>query len=908
MRVVVRYILLLLLLVAVGCSDKHKDVAQQPFDFSFAEGTPSVAEFGAEGGTLTVQFSSFYGWVAQPSDEWILVEPNSGTSSSTEFVVTIPANQTKDERDGSVTLHLSNGEQHSFAIHQLCAEFFDHNGEESYEVSFEESMIAIPIRTNIEYSVVIEDKWLSVADTRAIEEGDLTLVVEENLYFAPRTTFVEIVDYKGDVQHKFSVTQEAVSCRNNEIIYITKDNAEITLGNKAGFGSSFESNTHNGVYGRISFVADISAIANGAFTGCDNLVAVIVPDRITAIGREAFKDCAALVSFRLPKNLIHIGVEAFSGCSLLSSVNIPTKLLSIGESAFDGCANIGQVIVDNLELWFGIDFGNESANPLYQGAKLCLNSNIGVTLTEIVVPNSVTEIRDYALCGYQSLSSLKLHSKIASVGKRALYGCTGALYIESSVVNTKVDGESLFYGSKFSKIVIDYPILSIGDYTFADMECLTEVVIPKTVTRIGDSAFRGCSAITALEIPSSVVKFGVAPFEGCSGKITLHCGIPDCNYTNENFLYGATFSEIVVGDSVTYIGRHGFYGYDKAKIFRLGCSVSAIGVEAFGGCTGEIVVANSLPSSRVKTNGALYGSKFSRVTLLSSVATIGTNALYGCEGELVIECNIPSSTIASQSPFYGSNFSTVVLRDIESIGDYAFCGYTSLREIALPATLRTIGNNAFQRCSNLRSISLPDGLSSIGDYAFAGCSALEELHIPDNVTSVGSYALYNCSGITRIVVGKGVVTFGQNIFYGVSGELEINASLPSVDSNVASALYGANFTKIIFGDMATTLGTYAVSSCQNLSEIVLGCGIQQMESCAIYDCPALSRVRINAIAPPAIYYYSAYKNNASLPTSVALKISVPSAAFDTYTSFSIGKPGRCAAENWSYFKGSIIAE
>ena len=908
MRVIVRYILLLLLLVVVGCNDKEKEVVQQPFDFSFAEGTPSVAEFDADGGSLTVQFSSFYGWVAQPSDEWITVEPNSGTSSSTEFVVSISANQTKDERSGSITLHLSNGEQHTLAIHQLCAEFFDHKGEESYNVPFEESTITIPIRTNIEYSVEIADKWLSVVDVRAIEEGNLTLVAEENLYFAPRTTFVEIIDYKGGVQHRFSVTQEAVSCRNNEIIYITNDNAEITLGNKAGFGSSFQSNTHNGVYGRISFVADISAIANNAFSGCENLIAIIMPDRITAIGREAFKECSALASLSLPKNLLHIGVQAFSGCSTLSDINIPTKLLSIGESAFEGCNNIGQIVIESIELWFGIAFGNESANPLYQGGHLCLNSNIGAAITEIVVPNSITEIRNYTLCGYKTLSSLKLHSKITSIGKRALYGCTGTLYIDCPIASNNSEDEGMFYGSKFSKIVINYPILSIGDYTFADMDCLSEVVIPQSVTRIGNGAFRGCSAIKELEIPSSVVIFGTAPFEGCSGKITLNCGIPDCTYTNENFLYGAAFSEIVIGDSVTYIGRHGFYGYDKAKLFRLGSSVSAIGVEAFSGCTGEIIVANSLPSSRVRTNGALYGSKFSRVTLLPSVATIGTNALYGCEGELVIECNIPNSTITSQSPFYGSNFSTIVLRDIESIGDYAFCGYTSLCEISLPATLRTIGKNAFQRCSNIRNLTLPEGLLSISDYAFAGCSTLEELHIPDSVTSIGSYALYNCSGLSRTTIGKGVTAFGQNIFYGATGEIEIHSSLPSVESNVASALYGANFTKATFGDAVSSLGSYAISSCQQLSEVVLGNGIQQMESCTIYDCPALSQVRMKAVTPPAIYYYSAHKNNASLPTSNALKIAVPTAAFDAYTSFATGKPGRSAAENWYYFKSAIIAE
>ena len=908
MRVAVRYILILALLLAVGCGDKHKEVAQQPFDFSFAEGTPSVAHFEADGGSLTVQFNSFYNWVAQPSDEWIVVKPNSGTSATTEFVATITANPTKDERDGTITLHLSNGEQHSLSIHQLCSGFFDYGGEESYSVPREEAIIEIPFRSNIDYKVSPSDSWISVVDTRAIEEGNITLKVAENLYFAPRTGYVEILDSEGEVLHKLPIAQEAVYCRNNEILYLTNDNAAITLGNKAGFGSTFQSNTHNGTYGRIAFAGDINAIANNAFNGCSNLLTVIMPDRITAIGREAFKDCSGLTSIGLPKNLIHIGVQSFAGCTLLQNLDIPTKLLSIGESAFEGCENAGKITIESIESWLNISFGNESANPLYQRGYLCLNSNVGATLTDIVVPSSITKIKDYALCGYQQLSSLKLHSKIASIGKRALYGCTGELQLDCPISSSYTDGDNPFYGSQFTKIAINYPIFTIGDYTFADMKQLNEVTLPITVTHIGSGAFKGCSSLTDLEIPASVVSFGKAPFEGCGGKLTINCGIPECIYAEEHFLLGASFSEIVVGDSVTHIGRHGFYGYDKAKHFHLGSSVSAIGTEAFSGCTGEIVVTCSLPSSRVGTNGALYGSKFSRITLSPTVSSIGTNALYGCEGELIVECTIPYASTATASPFYGSKFSTITLLDVESINDYAFYGYDSLQSIVLPASLKHIGNNAFQRCSNLTTISFADQLTSIGDYAFAGCIALEQLRIPDSVTSIGSYALYNCTKLAQTYIGKGVTTFGQNVFYGATGEIEINSSLPSVEDNISSIFYGANFTKIVLGDAATTIGTYAIASCSKLTEVVLGSGITQLESCAIYDCPALTQVRPLAATPPAIYYYSAYKNNASLPTSNSLKIAVPAATFEAYTSYTSGKPGRTAPQNWYYFKSAITAE
>ena len=908
MRRVVRYILILSLLLEVGCSYRHKETPLQPFDFSFAEGTPLTSEFEADGGTLVVEFNSFYNWVAQSSAEWIDIKTNSGTRSTTEFVATIAKNATKEERDATITIHLSNGEQHSLAIHQLCSGFFDHEGEESYNVTYEENLITIPIRTNIEYSVSISDQWLSVVESRAIEEGSITLKVEENLYFAPRTTFVEILDGEGDILYKFTVSQEAVSCHNNEIIYLTSDNAPITLANKAGFGSTFQSNTHNGVYGRISFESEISAIANNAFSGCSNLMAVIMPDRVTAIGREAFKDCSALASVKIPKRLIYIGSCAMENCSNLSNINIPSKLHSIGESAFLGCENLAKIYVEDIEMWLGISFKNEQANPLCNGGMLYLNINSGAAITDIVIPDAITEIGNYAFYGYSSLTSLTLHSKIESIGTRALYGCGGELHINCPIANAELDAENAFYGSRFSKIVIGTPVSYIGNYSFANMNYLTEVVIAGSVMSIGDGAFKGCNAISELTVPSSVISFGKAPFEGCTGKLTLNCGIPDCTYVDEHFLHGALFSEIVVGEGVTYIGRYGFYGYNKAEVFRLGGSVSAIGVEAFGGCTGELFVECSLPSSRVTTNGALSGSKFSRITLTPSVQSIGTNALFGCEGELVVECAIPHSSTATASPFYGSKFTTIKLLVAESISDYAFSGYASLQNIILPETLTAIGKNAFQRCSGLETVILPGRLCSIGDYAFAGCSALKEISIPDSVESIGSYALYDCAALARTAIGKGVLTFGQNVFYGATGEIEINSSLPSAENNTASAFYGANFTKITFADAAETLGTYAISSCPKLTEVVLGSGITQMESCAIYNCSALSKIGLLATVPPAIYFYSTYKDNAALPMSDSVKISVPTTAFEVYTSFTSGKPGKCAPENWYYFKSAIITE
>jgi hypothetical protein len=67
---------------------------------------------------------------------------------------------------------------------------------------------------------------------------------------------------------------------------------------------------------------------------------------------------------------------------------------------------------------------------------------------------------------------------------------------------------------------------------------------------------------------------------------------------------------------------------------------------------------------------------------------------------------------------------------LTSIGEYAFCGCSSLTSIELPAGLTSLGDAAFDGCSSLTSIELPAGLTSLGEGAFAGCSSLTSIELP----------------------------------------------------------------------------------------------------------------------------------------------------------------------------------
>lgn len=109
-------------------------------------------------------------------------------------------------------------------------------------------------------------------------------------------------------------------------------------------------NSVNGSYkGRVTIPAtviyegttyNVTAIGENAFTECDRLSGVTLPESITLIGRKAFYDCLRLKEIILPQSVASIGEFAFYHCTSLQTINIPASVNSIGSKAFMLCTGL----------------------------------------------------------------------------------------------------------------------------------------------------------------------------------------------------------------------------------------------------------------------------------------------------------------------------------------------------------------------------------------------------------------------------------------------------------------------------------------------------------------------------------------------------------------------------------------
>lgn len=105
----------------------------------------------------------------------------------------------------------------------------------------------------------------------------------------------------------------------------------------------------------------VTNIGFGAFSRCSKLNSVIIPDSVISIGMSAFEQCSSLRSVTIGNSVTRIGYETFYGCSNLTSVTIPNSVTSIRQKAFANCNSLTDVYYSgSWEQWEKVEIGSEN--------------------------------------------------------------------------------------------------------------------------------------------------------------------------------------------------------------------------------------------------------------------------------------------------------------------------------------------------------------------------------------------------------------------------------------------------------------------------------------------------------------------------------------------------------------------
>lgn len=431
---------------------------------------------------------------------------------------------------------------------------------------------------------------------------------------------------------------------------------------------------------------------------------------------------------------------------------------------------------------------------------------------------------------------------------------TGDVVIPSQVTIDEISypvtaiGDSAFYMSNNSSIIIPESVTSIGKYAFYYCK-IKSINLLNTIVHIDIYAFSGAS-LTSITIPNSVTKILEGTFCGCFSltSVTLSSNLKVID--KEAFYYCSSLTQFTIPNSVTFIGMKAFSetGLTSIKIPK---SVTKIETPAFPGCKSLTTITvdseNPVYDSRnncnaiieTQSNYLVCGCK--NTTIPNSIVTIGEFAFIYCTFKSI---SIPNSvTKIGDDAFYGTSLTSLTIpNSVTQIGSGAFTS-TKLSTVTIPNSVTQIGSGAFSQINTLTSVELPNSITEIEDYMFYFCLNLQSIRIPKTITSVGASVFKDCRGLQTIDIPENVTSIGTEAFYNCYSLTEITIPNKVTVINKSTFSNCTSLTSIIFSDGITTINEFAFSNCSSLTAISIPDGVTSIGRSAFNECSGLTSIK-----------------------------------------------------------------
>ena len=372
--------------------------------------------------------------------------------------------------------------------------------------------------------------------------------------------------------------------------------------------------------------------------------------------------------------LTDIPPMCFAECRALTDVTFSNSIINIDLGAFMNCAAL-----ENITLPENLDYIGQSA---FQGT----------SVTKVIIPPSVTKI-NYSAFGYDENENLIPGTVI--IGE---VGTAAEVYATDTDSDYDVQNDFTFvsmevYQKQQEYEALDRKFSGFYEYALVDGEGMI------TICNVVDEVVEVPAEIDGVKITSIYYN----AFLSCGSKTII---LPETIKTIDENAFPEHLEHLTIPGGCTEIkGEEPFLFYPNLQSITV-----TEGDGAYSSQDG--VLYNKDKSLLIAYPAMKLDEKFTAPESVKEIAKSGFN--------------------------YNINLKKVEFTSIETIGEYAFEGCTSLEEVILGDKLKKVDRNAFLGCYNMMSIRVPASVDEIGGYAF-GYDYDEEL-ANDIMANMETYA------------------------------------------------------------------------------------------------------------------------------------------------------------------------
>ena len=489
----------------------------------------------------------------------------------------------------------------------------------------------------------------------------------------------------------------------------------------------------------------------GSFQGCTGIEFIAnMPATVEKIGDYAFQGCERLRDVTLNDGLKYIGISCFEGCTSLESITLPKSLKVIREYAFRNCANFdnwGNFMGGGLESVVfedGVDFYTNDVYCFYNHVFWGCANLSSVTLPNGTPGRFIIPAGTFGYCG--NLKKIEFPTNTGKIEAMAFYR-TGL----ESLDLTKIEWKEPFYLQGYYTFAACENLKTVtakgkvrfdGLYTFEECTALETVTFtgsgedytvmnPDIFKRCSnlksvkfyrlkgngqdndmDSVFTDCTSLVSVtsECPPEISKIGYSCFDGCTSLTTL--SLPQTEYLiNETAFRGCAALQSLNLANVTSIGTKAFTGCSALTSISLQPLSDALPTMEKEDAFDEWHYANT----EIEVPDEKY-SVFVTDASWNKFVHIKHPSLFAYD-EVTDGYSIRKSQYALDEDFVGmleipGQYNS---RDVVSIAEGTFQGFTGLTGVTLPEKLTSIGNKAFSGCTNINTIINKGSVPLYGD-------------------------------------------------------------------------------------------------------------------------------------------------------------------------------------------------